>query len=90
MTSPTPETAGQAGVPPKPALKRLRGARSRGIQRNALGVALAIAEDRAAVCRRTEEDWAACHPDDKLGQATERSARMEAELIAERIRALMT
>lgn len=69
-------------------MKSLRGQRSQSIQRDAIDAALRIVEERIASCRQTEADWATRRPDDALGQATERAARMEAELIAERIRAL--
>jgi hypothetical protein len=69
-------------------MKQLRGSRSQAIQQDALDAALQIVEERIAACRQTEADWATRRPDDTLGQATERAARMEAELIAERIRAL--
>lgn len=70
-------------------LMRLRGERSLAIQRNALEAALTIVNDRVANCRRTETEWAVKYPDDKLGQATERAARQEAELIAMQIGELL-
>jgi hypothetical protein len=70
-------------------IKRLRGKRSREIQVNALQAALCVVEQRIAVCQKAELDWAAKHPEDHLGLATERAARQEAEVIAEGIRALL-
>lgn len=68
--------------------KRLSGQRSLSIQCDALKAALRIMDERIAVCRKSEIDWAARSPDDQLGAATERAARREPELVADQLRAL--
>lgn len=65
--------------------KRPRGRVGRMWWDRAIQEALAIIDGRIAACRESEARWSASHGDSSRHAVTERSARLEAELLAERI-----
>jgi hypothetical protein len=58
------------------------------IRREAMLEAIGWLEYRAAVCLKTEREWAADHGETSRGAATERAARMELELAIREIAAI--
>ena len=56
----------------------------------ALALAASIADERAAVCRQTMDEWAASHPHEPIHATVERAAMHESELIARLIREKMS